>query len=129
MVNNGGTAEPTLVCCEPTKTDKLNKIWYDNLRTCSTWCVVPVYNNMRLIPGEKNWCNEIADLLELYKLPAKDKIVNMSKDKFKRLIKTVVKSVAFNKLKEECGTLKKTSSLTYTEFKTQDYLTTSPMSI
>ena len=22
MVNNSGTAEPTLVCCEPTKTDK-----------------------------------------------------------------------------------------------------------
>ena len=25
MLNNSGTAEPTLVCCEPTKTDKIRQ--------------------------------------------------------------------------------------------------------
>lgn len=55
MVNDSGTAEavsavinrqllimePTLVCCEPTKVQKFNKIWYGNCRTWRTWCAVP----------------------------------------------------------------------------------------
>ena len=46
MVNNSGTVEPTLVFCEPTKTDKFNEIWYGNFRT---WCVVPVVGHVTIL--------------------------------------------------------------------------------
>ena len=85
--------------------------------------VKKMYENMKKLPGEKNWYNCVTRHLENYKISlSKDQIKNLSKDAFKRTVKKAVTQIALLNLQDECSKQKKTSSLVYTKLQAQDYL-------
>ena len=82
-----------------------------------------MYDNMKLLPGEKNWYNCVAKLLKVYKISlSEEEIKNHSKESFKGIVKKAITQVAHAELMKECNNQKKTSSLVYSQFKPQDYL-------
>ena len=85
--------------------------------------VKEMYENMKRLPGEKNWYSCVAELLENYKIVlSEDQIKSLSKDAFKGIVKKAVTKVALHNLQEECSKQKKTSSLVYAKLETQQYL-------
>ena len=86
--------------------------------------VKEMYQNMKQLPGEKNWYNNIVQLLETYNITlTEDAIKSYSKDAFKRIVKKAIIKTALVKLQEDCKAQKKTNSLVYTKLKCQEYLT------
>ena len=85
--------------------------------------VKKMYNNMKQLPGEGNWCNCVAKLLEVYNISmGEEEIKSCSKEAFKRIVKKAITEVALKNLKKECSNQKKTASLIYSKLKPQDYL-------
>ena len=86
--------------------------------------VKEMYQNMKQLPGEKNWYNNVAELLKTYEISmSEDMIKNHSKEAFKRIVKKAITQTALAKLQEDCSNQKKTCSLSYTKLKAQEYLT------
>ena len=86
--------------------------------------VKTMYLNMKQLPGEKNWCNCVGELLRTYNISlSEEEIKTKTKGSFKRMIKKAITQTALTNLQEEISNQKKTSSLIYTKLKTQDYLT------
>ena len=70
--------------------------------------VKKMYNNMKKLPGERNWYNCVAKLLETYKISmTEEEIKSCSKEAFKGRIKKAVREVALEKLQEECSNQRK----------------------
>ena len=85
--------------------------------------VKEMYQNMKQLPGEKNWYNNVVELLKTYKISlSEEKIRSISKEAFKGIVKRAVTQTALTNLQEECNAQKKTKSLVYSKLKTQDYL-------
>ena len=72
---------------------------------------------------EKNWYNNIVELLHLYNLNEME-ISVIPKTKWKSIVYTAVSSRAFEELKTECRGKTKTFPLHYSKFKCQDYVKT-----
>ena len=73
--------------------------------------------------GESNWWSQVKPFLVKYNLPQSlDEIKNLSKVTFKGMVNKAVATTAFEELKAECGSLKKTADLSYDTFKLQGYL-------
>ena len=86
--------------------------------------VKEMYQNMKQLPGEKNWYNNVAQLLKTYKITmSEDVIKSHSKESFKRVVKRAVTQTALENLQEDCSNQKKTCSLLYSKLKPQECLT------
>ena len=86
--------------------------------------VKEMYNNMKELPGESNWYNCVAQLMETYKISmTEEEIKNLSKEAFKSVVKKAIIETTFAELCEQCCSKKKTCNLTYRKLKLQDYLT------
>ena len=85
-----------------------------------------MWRNMKVFHecGETNWWTGVSKLLDRYGLNINlDEVKEMSKARFKELVKMKVRQCAFNDLKTECQSKKKTGNLTYSELKLQPYFT------
>ena len=83
-----------------------------------------MFNNMKQLPGEKNWYNCVVGLLETYNITmSEEEIKTKSKDTFKTIVRTAIRKKALANLTQELSQQKKTHSLVYTQLKLQDYLT------
>ena len=73
--------------------------------------------------GEENWWTGVKPLLTQYGLPENlAEIKNLSKSTFKESVNKKVQKTAFDNLKRECVSLKKTAELSYDAFELQGYL-------
>ena len=73
--------------------------------------------------GESNWWSQVKQLLVKYNLSQNlDEIKNLSKMTFKGMVNKAVTSTAFEDLKNQCASLKKTADLSYDTFQVQGYL-------
>ena len=89
--------------------------------------VKTLYHQMKTLPGERNWANNIQFLRTKYEIQFKDEeIQGMNVDKFKKHVRDCIYSFAFNKLKTECTTKSKTNYLQYSVFRQQQYMTDLP---
>ena len=85
-----------------------------------------MWRNMKVFHecGETNWWTGVSKLLDRYGLNINlDEVKEMSKARFKELVKMKVRQCAFNDLKTECQSKKKTGNMTYSELKLQPYFT------
>ena len=90
----------------------------------STDPVLLMFIQLKCFPGERNWANDVLELMELYGIQYdEEQISEMSKYSWKRLVKEKVQAVAFSNLIEECSSMKKTKHLKYESFGCQTYLT------
>ena len=83
--------------------------------------------NMKIFSecGEVNWWTGVSKLLEIYNLNLDLEVIRgMSKDSFKDLVKKHVKQHAFEQLKLECQSKKKTTNVIYSQLKPESYLST-----
>ena len=89
----------------------------------------PVYqlfqNQLRLAEaGEENWWSGVKDLMTKYNITLTfDEIKAMSKQKFRWTVKDTIGQFAFEQLKQECASKKKTACIRYDSFCLQPYLT------
>ena len=83
--------------------------------------VFKIYEQQKLLPYEKNWANNISSLLSTYSLNGIS-ITEKSKCEWKLLVKSAVRSVAFENLKQECKYKIKTYKLQYDSFQSQEYI-------
>ena len=78
---------------------------------------------MKLLPGEKNWFNDIKLSASTYGIPIdEEELKAMSKETFKRSVKSKIQEFATNKLISECSLQTKTQHLKYTKLEMQPYL-------
>ena len=83
-----------------------------------------LYEQMKQLPGEANWYNDVQRSAEKYGIDiSEEKLRMMSKDSFKKTVKSAIEKVAFEQLKRECSLQTKTSNLDYEHFRCQPYLT------
>ena len=81
------------------------------------------YENMKLLPAESNWFNDIKKLSTLYNITIDEtEIRKISKDAFKKVVSRAVERYALSELKKECGNQSKTKEINYSELKLQPYL-------
>ena len=83
-----------------------------------------MWTNMKLFSesGEANWWTGVSNLLSKYDISLElNEVKEMSKASFKDLVKKHVRQHAFDELKIECQSKKKTSKLNYSELKLQPY--------
>ena len=82
-----------------------------------------LYQQMKRLPGEHNWLNDVLLSAAKYSIEIdEEKLKSMSKDTFKKLVKTAIQKYAFEQLKGQCSSQSKTKLLNYDEFKCQPYL-------
>ena len=82
-----------------------------------------LYQQMKSLPGEKNWLNDVLQSAAMYSIEIdEDKLKSITKDTFKGQVKAAIESYAFEQLKRECASQSKTKTLMYEEFKCQPYL-------
>ena len=82
-----------------------------------------LYQQMKCLPGEANWFNDIQRSAAKYSIIIdEEKIKSVSKETFKGIVKAAIQNYAFKELKEECSSQTKTGTLTYDEFKCQSYM-------
>ena len=87
--------------------------------------VLSVYKELRKFSHAKNWANNIHQTLTDYNIFMSDEeIVEISKQKWKGLIKRKVSEKAFSTLSHEGGKGSKTAQLYYHTFAPKQYLTT-----
>ena len=73
--------------------------------------------------GESNWWSQVKPLLTMYGLPQNlVEIKNLTKGTFKGMVNKAVTAAAFEDLKIECASLKKTANLSHEKFELQGYL-------
>ena len=82
-----------------------------------------LYQNMKLLPGEKNWFNDIQLSASTYGIPVdEEELRSMTKETYKRCVKSKIQEFATNKLISECSLQTKTQHLKYTKLEMQPYL-------
>ena len=86
--------------------------------------VYKMYTELRSFEHEINWASDTKQLCEKYNLLSyeEDAIKCMSKDSWKTLVRKNVETFWFNKLVQECVSMKKTQNLKYDALRCQDYL-------
>ena len=77
------------------------------------------------LPQEKNWTNEVKELIQIYNLQNIDP-TKVSESAWKSTVTSAVKSKAFNDLVSKSSQLKKTTTLQYERLQTQAYIKTLP---
>ena len=82
-----------------------------------------LYEQMKRLPGEPNWLNDVICSAETYGIEiGEEKLRDLSKESFKKEVKSAIRQYAFSKLKEECAALTKTKNVQYEEYQPQKYL-------
>ena len=82
-----------------------------------------VRRTLAKLPEYNNWWCGVRKLMERYSIQLEEtEIKEMSKDLFKKKVKVAIRNQAFEDLKKECGSKKKTENIQYTTFETQDYI-------
>ena len=85
--------------------------------------VYQLYTNMKSLPAERNWYNEVKTLADTYSIDIADEtLVSISKDTHKNKVRHNIERFAFNQLLADTKMQKKTKNLVYTELKLQPYL-------
>ena len=106
--------------------------------TLSNWviCIIfslPIkllYEEQMKYPAANNWANNMMELREKYNFPADTAIKEISKDSWKRMVKTTVTGRAFESLKHLSKSKKKTQCLEYgSTLETQEYLKKYPAEV
>ena len=87
-----------------------------------------IFQQQKQLPNEKNWYNNVSNLLALYNL-SDSELPEISKDEWKTLVDTNVNEVAFTNLTQECKNMTKTYRLQYESFERQSYITACPSNI
>ena len=82
-----------------------------------------VWRNQTKLPEHNNWWCGVKSLMEKYSIPFdEEKIKKMSKETFKKKVKTTIIENAFQCLKNECESKSKTKNIRYNKFETQEYI-------
>ena len=78
-----------------------------------------VWRNQTKLPEHNNWWCGVKSLMEKYSIEFdEEKIKKMSKDTFKKKVKTAIITSAFQCLKTECESKSKTEKIKYEKFET-----------
>ena len=90
---------------------------------CENDPVKRMFEVQKTLPFEKNWANNVANLLIKYKLNSIYKNIDkLSKASWTKIVKTSIRQCAFDNLKLLCKNKSKTKLLVYTSFSPQKYL-------
>ena len=82
-----------------------------------------LYENMKRLPFEKNWLNDVLASASEYSIDVdEERLQSISKDTFKSKVRSAIETHAFQKLKIECSAQTKTKYLQYKVFQRQPYL-------
>ena len=82
-----------------------------------------LYQNMKRLPGEKNWYNDVLRTSTMYGIDIdEDRLKSISKELFKTTVKSSIRQFAFDDLTTQCASQSKTCDLKYSSFQTQPYL-------
>ena len=82
-----------------------------------------LYQNMKLLPGEPNWLNDVLRSAKMYGISVDENMLkSVSKETFKCTVRSAIHKFAFNKLRKECASQSKTSQLRYNTLECQSYL-------
>ena len=85
--------------------------------------VSKMYANLKSFPFEKNWTNDVLELLKMYEFEeSENEIRQLSKRRWKKRVKKRVVESAFETLSKEAAGMTKTSPLKYEKLHTQSYL-------
>ena len=86
--------------------------------------VYRMYENMIQfsLNGESNWWTDVKLILAKYIGKETEDLKKMTKTEYRTLVNSSIERVAFEDLRIECQSKKKTSLLSYETFKTQNYL-------
>lgn len=82
-----------------------------------------VWRHQTELPEHKNWWCGVKKLMESYSIDYDEEAIKkMSKETFKRKVKTAIRNKAFEDLKNDNASKSKTEYLTYDKFETQEYI-------
>ena len=82
-----------------------------------------LYQNMKRLPGEKNWFNDVLCTSTTYGIDIDENCLkSISKENFKKTVKSSTRQFAFTNLTMECASQSKTCGLKYSSFQAQPYL-------
>jgi hypothetical protein len=85
--------------------------------------VYMLYENMKRLPSERNWLNDITSSAETYGIDiSENTLKTISKDAFKQKVKAAIQDFVFAFLKRECEAQSKTKCISYNRFGKQPYL-------
>ena len=102
---------------------KRKLMFYHHIYTLPTTDpVFRVHTQQQLLPFEKNWTNEVNELLKVYSLGEID-VAGISKNEWKKAVDENIKNEAFQALSKECRNKTKTYNLKHETFTAQKYLT------
>ena len=63
-----------------------------------------LYEQMKCLPGEANWLNDVHHSAEKYDIEIdEEKLRTISKDCFKKTVKSAIETFAFEQLRTECS--------------------------
>ena len=80
-----------------------------------------MWKNMKILEEECNWWSNVRVLMTKYGISLQD-AEEKSRESFKKLVKEKIHEVALVELSKDCKDKKKTSALSFTVLKPQDYL-------
>ena len=82
-----------------------------------------VWRNQTQLPEHNNWWCGVKSLMKNYDLQyEEEEIKKISKQAFKKQVKIAVNQKAFEDLRNDCESKKKTQNIRYTKFETQEYI-------
>ena len=85
--------------------------------------VYQLYANMKSLPAEANWYNEVQVLADIYSIDITDEsLISVSKDTYKKNVRHNIEEFAFNQLLTDNKLQSKTKNLVYTGLNLQPYL-------
>ena len=83
-----------------------------------------IYENMKRLPYEPNWLNDILKSCTEYSINIDEQeLRSISKETFKSRVRSAIHDYAFCELKKDCLSQSKTKNLVYNTFEKQPYLT------
>ena len=83
-----------------------------------------LFDNMKTLPAEANWYNEVIGLADKYSVCVEeDELLVMSKETYKSTVRAAIERVAFAELVAESKEQKKVQHLSYVQLCPQPYLT------
>ena len=82
-----------------------------------------LYQNMKLLPGESNWLNDVLRSAAMCNISVDENMLkSVSKETFKHTVKSSIQNFVFDKLRKECASQSKTHPLRYNRLECQPYL-------
>ena len=83
-----------------------------------------LYQNMKRLPGERNWLNDVLQSATNYGIEVDESMLkSISKETFKKRVKDKIQEYAFAILKADNASKSKTANVEYSSFQLQPYLT------